>query len=100
MGAVKSNMGHTEGASGLCSVAKAIIIFEHKLIPANLHYNEPRPEIESLHRTIEPVVQNQLFNGKIIGVNSFGVGGVNAHALLKINPKEIDDNHHVPKCVL
>nr|XP_027194954.1 fatty acid synthase-like [Dermatophagoides pteronyssinus] len=92
MGAVKSNMGHTEGASGLCSVAKAIIIFEHKLIPANLHYNEPRPEIESLHRTIEPVVQNQLFNGKIIGVNSFGVGGVNAHALLKINPKEIDDN--------
>ncbi|KAH7644723.1 fatty acid synthase-like protein 3 [Dermatophagoides farinae] len=93
MGAVKSNMGHTEGASGLCSLAKAIIIFEYKLIPANLHYNEPRPEIESLHKTIEPVVKNQQFNGQIIGVNSFGVGGVNAHALLKINAKELNGQH-------
>lgn len=85
---MKSNMGHAEGASGLCSVAKAIIIFEHSVIPANLHYTEPKPEIESLHKTIEPVVINTPFTGKIIGVNSFGVGGVNAHALLRINDKK------------
>lgn len=90
VGAVKSNLGHTEGASGLCSIAKAIIIFENKIIPANLHFNEAKPEIECLHKTIEPVVENTPFDGKIIGVNSFGVGGVNAHALLKINEKEIN----------
>lgn len=87
MGAVKSNLGHTEGASGLCSVAKAIIIFENQMIPANLHFNSAKEEIESLHKTIEPVVSNLPFDGKIIGVNSFGVGGVNAHALLKANEK-------------
>lgn len=90
VGAVKSNLGHTEGASGLCSIAKTIIIFENKIIPANLHFKEAKPEIECLHKTIEPVVENMPFDGKIIGVNSFGVGGVNAHALLKINEKEID----------
>lgn len=88
VGAVKSNLGHSEGASGLCSIAKGIVIFEHKTIPANLHYKEPKPEIDSLHKTIEPVVSNLPFVGKVIGVNSFGVGGVNAHVLLKINEKE------------
>lgn len=90
MGAVKSNLGHTEGASGLCSIAKAIIIFENKIIPANLHFTSAKEEIESLHKSIEPVVTNLAFDGKIIGVNSFGVGGVNAHALLKTNEKSAE----------
>ena len=87
VGAVKSNLGHSEGASGLNSVAKAIIIFETGIIPANLHFREAKPEIECLHRTIEPVVVNRPFEGELIGVNSFGVGGVNAHVLLRMNPK-------------
>lgn len=37
VGAVKSNMGHSEVASGLCSVSKVLIAMEAGVIPANLH---------------------------------------------------------------
>lgn len=37
IGAVKSNMGHSEIASGLNSVMKVIITMEAGTIPANLH---------------------------------------------------------------
>jgi fatty acid synthase len=89
LGAVKSNLGHSEGSSGLCSIAKVIVAFENKCIPANLHFEEPKPEIECVvNKTLIPVMKNTPFENGIVGVNSFGVGGVNAHALLKSNEKE------------
>ena len=39
VGGVKSNLGHTESSSGLCSIAKVLITFEKKTIPASLHFN-------------------------------------------------------------
>ncbi|XP_054169344.1 fatty acid synthase-like [Oppia nitens] len=93
LGAVKSNLGHSEGSSGLCSLAKVIVAFENKCIPANLHYEEPKPEIECVvNKTLIPVMKNTPFENGIVGVNSFGVGGVNAHALLKSNEREATDD--------
>jgi fatty acid synthase len=48
IGSVKSNIGHTEGASGLCAIIKVIIGMETGFIPPNLHYNNPREEVDSL----------------------------------------------------
>lgn len=89
IGGVKSNMGHTEPASGLCSLAKVLIAFENKCIPANLHLNTPNPSILPLKEgRIKPVLENTPFPGGIAAVNSFGFGGVNVHALVKSNDKE------------
>jgi fatty acid synthase len=86
-------LGHSEGSSGLCSLAKVIVAFENKCIPANLHFEEPKPEIECVvNKTLIPVMKNTPFENGIVGVNSFGVGGVNAHALLKSNEKEATDD--------
>ena len=48
IGAVKSNMGHSEPASGLCSIMKVLIAMEHGLIPPNLHFSNPRQDVEGL----------------------------------------------------
>ena len=48
IGSVKSNMGHSEPASGLCSVVKVLTAMEHGLIPPNLHFSNPREDVESL----------------------------------------------------
>nr|CAI5836391.1 unnamed protein product [Callosobruchus analis] len=48
IGSVKSNIGHTEPGSGLCSVTKCIIGMETGFIPPNLHYTKPRPEVKAL----------------------------------------------------
>jgi fatty acid synthase len=48
IGSVKSNLGHSEGVSGLCGVSKVIIAMETGFIPPNLHYNNPKEGVESL----------------------------------------------------
>jgi len=48
IGSVKSNMGHSEATSGLCSITKVLIAMEHGLIPPNLHFSNPRQDAEGL----------------------------------------------------
>jgi hypothetical protein len=48
IGSVRSNMGHSEPVSGLCSVTKMIIAMENGLIPANLNFRNPRHDVEGL----------------------------------------------------
>ncbi|CAG2180272.1 unnamed protein product, partial [Oppiella nova] len=87
IGALKSNIGHTEGASGLCAVTKVILTFENELIAANLHFKTPNPNIPSLiDGYIQPINENTVFNGDLIGLNNFGFGGSNTHLILR-SPK-------------
>lgn len=89
IGSVKSNLGHAEPASGMCSVAKVIIANETGVIPPNLHYKRPRDGVESLENgRIEVVTEPTPWTGGYIAISSFGFGGANAHILLKSNPKE------------
>lgn len=77
VGGVKSNLGHSEPASGLCSLAKVLIAFENKCIPANLHLETINPALEPLiDGRLEPVKENKPFEGKLAALNSFGFGGV------------------------
>ncbi|CAG9770336.1 unnamed protein product [Ceutorhynchus assimilis] len=90
IGSVKSNIGHAEPSSGLCSIAKAIIATETGYIPPNLHYNEPNPNVKALlDGRLKVVTEKIPFNDNkgIIGINSFGFGGGNCHVLLKQNTK-------------
>lgn len=41
-------MGHSEPASGVCSLAKILIAMETGIIPMNLHFKTPNPEIPAL----------------------------------------------------
>ncbi|XP_060535886.1 fatty acid synthase [Cylas formicarius] len=88
IGSVKSNMGHSEPASGLCSLAKIVIAMESGVIPQNLHFQSPNKDIPALSDgRLKVVAKNEPWNGGIVGINSFGFGGANAHIVLKSNPK-------------
>ncbi|KAL3270572.1 hypothetical protein HHI36_021109 [Cryptolaemus montrouzieri] len=90
VGSVKSNLGHSEPASGLCSVAKCIIGMEEDTLPPNLHYSTPREGLKALEEgRIEVVSEKTPFQDDrgLVGINSFGFGGANCHVLLKWNPK-------------
>lgn len=89
VGSVKSNMGHSEAVSGLCSIAKVILALEKKLIAPNLHYNEPRGNVHSLVQgRLEVVTEPRELDGPYVSINSFGFGGGNSHTLYKGNLKE------------
>lgn len=88
IGSVKSNMGHSEPASGLCSLAKMVIAMESGMIPQNLHFKSPNKDIPALNDgRLKVVAKNEPWNGGILAINSFGFGGANAHIVLRSNPK-------------
>ncbi|XP_075725722.1 fatty acid synthase-like isoform X2 [Rhipicephalus microplus] len=87
IGSVKSNMGHSESASGIPAVAKVILAMETGTIAANINFDEPHPAIRSLHDgRIKVVDRPTPFDGGMIGINSQGIGGTNAHTILDSNP--------------
>ena len=47
VGAVKSNIGHLEGASGLAALVKTIMVLECGLIPPNIWYEKPNANIDT-----------------------------------------------------
>ena len=85
IGSIKPNFGHTEGASGLLSVIKTVLALENSTIPPNIKFLRPNPAIpfESAKLTV-PTEPTPWPHGRLerASVNSFGVGGTNAHAVI------------------
>ena len=82
---VKPNVGHTEGASGLVSLIKAVLSLENRTIPPNIKFNTPNPRIPfdkwKLTVPIEPT-PFPTDRHERVSVNSFGLGGSNAHVVV------------------
>ncbi|KAB8233986.1 uncharacterized protein BDW43DRAFT_310660 [Aspergillus alliaceus] len=86
IGAVKANVGHSEGASGITSIIKCVLALENNTIPPNVHFQTPSPKIPfesaKLQVPVEPTPW-PVDREKRISVNSFGIGGTNAHVILE-----------------
>ena len=41
IGSIKPNLGHSEGASGLTSLIKAVLSLENQTIPPNIKFTHP-----------------------------------------------------------
>jgi acyl transferase domain-containing protein/NADPH:quinone reductase-like Zn-dependent oxidoreductase len=90
IGALKANIGHLEGPSGIAGVIKTMLVLERAVIPPNNNF-------EKLNGKIDQDFLNLRFPTKAIpwpssdlrraSVNSFGNGGTNAHVVL-------DDVYH------
>lgn len=87
IGSVKTNLGHLEGAAGIAGFIKGALTAKHGIVPPNLHFNEPNPEIDwdnlKLEVPIRPTPLESSDHPRFIGVNSFGAGGTNAHVVLQ-----------------
>ncbi|ANN16014.1 polyketide synthase [Amycolatopsis orientalis] len=87
IGSVKANFGHTEAAAGIAGVIKAVLCLGKGLIPPNLHFERPNPKIPfdklPLRVPTEMVPFPEFAGPRRAGVNSFGFGGTNAHAILE-----------------
>ncbi|RFU27072.1 hypothetical protein B7463_g9261, partial [Scytalidium lignicola] len=90
IGALKSNVGHMEGASGVAGLIKSVMILEKGIIPPNINFEKVNPKIPTTDWNIDFPLSPMVWPSsglRRISINSFGFGGTNAHAIL-------DDAHH------
>jgi phthiocerol/phenolphthiocerol synthesis type-I polyketide synthase C len=90
IGSAKGNFGHLEPVSGLVGVLKALLVLKHRRIPPTACFVTPNPRIPIDRLNLELVSRSRPLTGgrrALIGVNSFGFGGANAHAVIGAPPR-------------
>jgi acyl transferase domain-containing protein/Zn-dependent alcohol dehydrogenase/acyl carrier protein/short-subunit dehydrogenase len=86
IGSVKSNIGHLEAASGVAGLTKALLTIMHRQVPATVGINRLNPAIDFTGLNLDVVQANRPLKAEgelIVGINSFGFGGANAHVILR-----------------
>ncbi|QLI74684.1 Highly reducing polyketide synthase gloL [Metarhizium brunneum] len=87
---VKPNVGHSEGAAGLTSLIKNVLVLEHGTILPNINFETPNPKIPFEERKLHVPTELESWpkrRAERVSVNSFGTGGVNAHVIIE-SPKQ------------
>lgn len=96
---VKANIGHLEAASGMASIIKVICSMRDHIIAPHIGMKEINPKIELEGKNIRIPLELEEWKAdgkkRIAGVNSFGFGGTNAHAILEeyVPEKKEADGH-------
>lgn len=88
LASVKTNIGHTETASGMASLLKVVLSLQHQQLPPHLHLKSLNPEInlDQIPARIPTQLTPWPAGPQLAGINSFGMSGTNAHAVLEAAP--------------
>ena len=91
IGSVKTNIGHLDTAAGGVSLIKVALALHHGQMPPSLNYEAPNPVIDF---DASPFSVNDALTAfpdrgrpARAAVNSLGVGGTNAHAVVERAPE-------------
>jgi len=91
IGSVKSNIGHLDTAAGATSLIKVVEALRHEVIPASLHYKTPNSRFDIANSPFYVVSERRPWPRGAVprraGINSLGVGGTNAHAIVEEAPR-------------
>ncbi|OLN93284.1 Polyketide synthase-nonribosomal peptide synthetase 3 [Colletotrichum chlorophyti] len=82
IGAIKTNIGHSEAASGLSAVIKAVLSFEKERIPPTYGVTKLNPK-QALNLQVVNELATWPRSLRRASINSFGYGGANAHVILE-----------------
>src|SRR6202043_2108755 len=93
IGSVKTNIGHTMAAAGVCSVIKVLLALRHRSIPPSLNLRKTNPYIDFENSPF--FVNTTLRDWPITpgrprraAISSFGFSGTNSHLALEEPPKK------------
>jgi len=86
----KTQVGHMDSAAGVGGLIRAALAVERAMIPPNLHFEQPNPELRLEQSPFFVPVAARPWEKqgtpRRAGVSSFGIGGTNAHVVLEEAP--------------
>jgi phthiocerol/phenolphthiocerol synthesis type-I polyketide synthase E len=91
LGAVKSNIGHTDVAAGVHGLMKVALSMRHRMVPGTLHFTTPNPALD-LSDTPFRVTSRSVpwplsrTRQRRAGVSAMGLGGTNVHVVMEEAP--------------
>ena len=88
IGSVKSNLNHTESASGLTGLIKVSLMIKRRQLVPTVNIANPNPKLKLSDKGIKVQEECEMWvtnNGKLrtAALNSFGYGGSNVHLILR-----------------
>ncbi|WP_199523672.1 non-ribosomal peptide synthetase [Micromonospora craterilacus] len=89
LGSVKTNLGHLLNSAGLPALVKVILALRHQHLPPSLHHARPSVRFDLAEAGFAVVTEGRPWTAPgplVAGINGFGFGGTNAHAVLREAP--------------
>jgi amino acid adenylation domain-containing protein len=87
LGSVKSNLGHLTAAAGVIGLIKSTLAVAKGSIPASINFTQANPELrlENSPFTVNNITRPwpDEADDRYAGISSFGIGGTNAHVIIK-----------------
>ena len=91
LGALKANIGHTEGTAGIANLIYSLLVLRHQTIPPICGLETINPLVveaidgneESIIFPTQTIKLEENKSIEYVAATSFGLGGTNAHCLVK-----------------
>lgn len=103
IGCLKGNIGHTEGASGIASLLKVLMSFQHDVRPGVVGFQTLHPQLQLESSPFFVLAGDKeerrwpVSRTRRAAIHSYGFGGVCAHLVLESYPSRPEARRQPPE---
>ena len=92
LGSLKPSLGHLDRAAGVAGLIRAALALRHRVLPGTPNYRTPNQALADADDRFRVLTSTTPWTSggvpRRAGVNSFGLGGTNAHVVLQEAPEQ------------